>query len=87
MRYNRNEDYFTMWYEDKKSITLTMYRNMQADLECGYNPFGDCIRRQREDIARYEAEIDHSLETFKTMTEEQINHWCFYDLLYRGAIA
>lgn len=86
LRYIKSIDWISLWEMDKKSIIATMYKNMAADLECGYNPLGNCIRQQREQIAAYERDYYNTLEKFKTMTEEQINHWCFYDLKQRGAI-
>lgn len=86
MRYNKNIDWFSLWEMDKKSIITTMYRNMAADLAAGYDLYGKSITQQRQLITQYETEYSNTLETFKTMTEEQINHWCFYDLKQRGAI-
>ena len=86
IRYTKSVDWTSLWELDKKSIICTMYRNMDADLSAGYDPFGNSIRSQREQIAAYEQEYLDTLEKFKTMTEEEINHWCFYDLKKRGAI-
>lgn len=86
LRYVNSIDWTSMWEADKKSVIATMYGNMYADLQAGYNPFGNSIRSQREEIAAYEKDYSDTLEKFKYMTEEQINHWCFYDLKKRGAI-
>lgn len=86
LRYTKSIDWTSLWEMDKKSIISTMYGNMNADLKAGYDPFGKSIRSQREQIAAYEQDYLDTLEKFKYMTEEQINHWCFYDLKKRGAI-
>lgn len=83
-------DYFEMWYEDKMSILETMYRNMNADIECGYNPRGNLILKQLEKIAEYTEEFNSQMEMLKdlslTYTERKIENWCKLDLLERGAI-
>lgn len=86
MRYTKTVDWFTMWKNDKDSIIVTMHNNLTADLNCGYNPTGLSIRSQVEMIDNYVKDYSETLDNFKTMTEEEINHWCFYDLLRRGAI-
>lgn len=86
IRYTKTIDWTSMWINDKKAIIGTMYRNMAADLDCGYNPLGENIRKQRQEIADYEQDYLNTLEIFKSLTEEEINHWCFYDMLKRGAI-
>lgn len=86
LRYDRKIDFFAMWIIDKKAIVATMYRNLQADIDAGYNPIGNCIKRQREEISAYEKDIDNSLELFKSMPETDINKWCFYDMVKRGII-
>lgn len=80
-------EWFEMWFADKQSILETMIRNMAADLDAGYNYFGDCIRRQREEIDRYKRQMDDEIELFKTMDEKQVGRWCYYDMKKRGAIA
>lgn len=76
-----------MWFADKQSILDTMVRNMAADLECGYNYFGDSITRQRQQIAEYKARFDSEMDGFKAMEEKAVERWCYYDMRKRGAIA
>lgn len=42
-------DWFQIWMDDKESIISTMVKNMSADLNAGYNYFGECIKRQRRE--------------------------------------
>ena len=80
--------WFEMWFADKESILETMVRNMAADLDCGYNYFGDCIRRQREEIAAYKEKFDSEVDHLKEMDDEKkVERWCYLDLRKRGAIA
>ena len=83
-KFTNRTDWFEIWYEDKKAMIATMYKNMAADLDVGYDPFGASIIRQRNEIAEYQKEIDDALDTFKTMDDTKINKWCFFDLIKRG---
>lgn len=81
-----SENWFVIWYADKESILNTMVRNMVADLDAGYNYFGNCITNQRKMIKEYKAEFDSQLMSFADMEDSARNKWCYYDLLRRGAI-
>lgn len=78
--------WFDIWFEDMQSIINTMIKNMQADLEAGYNPQGHCIRKQRVDIEEKQRKFDLQVEQFKNMEDARVNRWCYYDLKKRGAI-
>ena len=84
---NMGGEWFEMWFADKQSLMETMVRNMAADLECGYNYFGDSITRQRQQIAEYKAQFDSEVDGFKAMEERAVERWCYYDMKKRGAIA
>ena len=86
VRITDRENWFDIWFEDKKGMISTMVRNMAADLENGYDYFGSCIRFQQEAIMAYQNQFDNEMDTFKTMTDEQVNRWCFYDMKKRGVI-
>ncbi len=79
--------WFDMWYEDKQSMVSTMLKNMQSDIEAGYNPLGGCIRNQHMQIDRYMKEFDYQMEKLADKTEEQAERWCYMDLKRRGAIS
>ena len=78
--------WFTMWYEDKKSIINTMAKNIAADLEAGYNPLGQSITKQRAEMDEYIKIFDAEVELLKEFTPRQAERWCKLDLLKRGAI-
>lgn len=75
-----------MWISDKRSMVETMLRNIAADIAAGYNPVGDCIKRQREELRKYEEQFDRELMALADMTEEKAERWCKYDLIRRGAV-
>lgn len=80
-------DWFQIWMDDKESIISTMVKNMSADLNAGYNYFGECIKRQRREIEKYKADFDRQIMSFADMDDGKRNRWCYYDLLRRGAIS
>lgn len=80
------DDWFELWYKDKKGILDVMVANMVADLNVGYDYFGQSIVNQRNDITDYKRKIDETLDKFKDMDDKAVNRWCFYDLLKRGVI-
>lgn len=83
----QKNNWFEIWFADKQSVIETMIRNMQADLEAGYNPHGASISHQRVEIDAYKAAFASKLEQFANMTEEKVQRYCHYDLLRRGVIA
>ena len=86
VRITDRDDWFDIWFEDKQSMIDIMVSNMTSDLENGYDYFGKSITDQRQMIDEYKQEFDRIMEMFKTMTEKEVNRWCFYDLKKRGAI-
>lgn len=85
-RVTDSKEWFDMWFEDKKSIISIMYSNMASDLAAGYDYFGKSIQHQKQEIAKYEAEFERQLDKFKSMSDDEVNRWCFYDMKKRGAI-
>lgn len=85
-RVSDRNDWFELWFSDKQCMVETMVKNMQADLNAGYDYFGNSIRKQMKQIDEYKAEFDKQLDEFKTMEEKEVNRWCFYDMKKRGAI-
>ena len=85
-RISDSDRWFDMWQDDRECMLSTMIRNMAADLNAGYDYFGRCITNQRKEIEDYKKETESAFDLFKSMTEEQVNRWCFYDLKKRGVI-
>ena len=86
-RYSSAIDYLEIYTADRDSMLYTMVKNMQADLEAGYDYFGQSITRQRAQIDDFKRRFDSVLDMFKGMTEENVNRWCFYELKKLGASA
>lgn len=86
IRYDKDINWFEMWFSDRKEISRIMRENMQSDLKAGYDSDGISIKRQQVMIYDYDRETDRQLDAFKFMDEEKINHWCFYDMIKRGVI-
>lgn len=85
-RVTDSKEWFDMWFEDKKSIISIMYSNMASDLAAGYDYFGKSIQDQKAEIQRYEDEFERQMDKFKSMSDDEVNRWCFYDMKKRGAI-
>lgn len=86
MGYRKAVDWFAMWFEDKQGMLATMHRNMASDIECGYNPNGQCIKRQLEGIRQYSELMDRQMLALHAMEEFRANKWCYYDMVKRGVI-
>ena len=85
-RITDRNDWLEIWFEDKNSIIDAMVRNMAADLNAGYDYFGQSIKMQRHEIARYKKQMDLEIDKFKDMDEKAVMRWCYYDMKKRGAI-
>lgn len=86
MKFTDLPDWFTVWFSDKRSLLATMVRNLSADLDAGRDYFGDSATRQREEIEACQKQFESELDGFNGMSPEEISHWCYRDLLRRGAI-
>ena len=80
-------DWFELWFCDKQCMINCMIRNMQADLDAGYDYFGNSIVKQRQEIETYKAEFDAQMLKFVDMTDEKVQRWCYYDMKKRGVIS
>lgn len=82
--YDKTTDYVTMWSQDKRAIIATMHRNLTSDLNAGYNPIGDCVRKQQQAITAYTA--NYEVELMALANKSNPNYWCYLDMVRRGAI-
>ena len=83
---DRKGEWFEIWQDDKESVIDTMIRNMRSDLDNGYNYFGNSIQKQMRDIENYKKQFDSEMDKFKSMSDDEVDRWCFYDLKKRGSI-
>ena len=86
VRLRDRDDWFDLWLSDKKNMVNTMFRNIAADLDAGYDPMGESIKRARRELRAYEARFEMELDAFKGMSDNDVNRWCYYDMVKRGAI-
>ena len=86
--YDKSVNWFDIWVADWQSMTETIRRNMQADLNAGYDPNGATIIKYRAQIVTRDEFYALKLRDFGMMeSDEKINRWCYFDLKARGAIA
>ena len=86
IRVTDSDNWFEIWFADKEAMVSTMVSNMAADLDAGYDYFGNTIKSERAAIEAYKAQFDAEVDAFKAMDETQVNRWCFYDMKKRGVI-
>lgn len=84
MGYIKENDYVSMWINDKQSIISTMIQNMNDDINAGYNPTGNIIKRELEEISAYREKYD--AEILALADRKNPNYWCYLDMVHRGAI-
>lgn len=77
---------FELWFADKKAMLAIMHSNLAADLNCGYDYMGKSVQAQLATIDRYRAELNETMDSFGKMTESEIDHYCYYDMIKRGVI-
>ena len=79
--------WFEMWKSDRLSIIETMLKNVHADLECGYNYFGNCIQNQLKSIKAFQDEFNATLDMFTEFNDDsKIERYCYHDLIKHGVI-
>lgn len=79
-------DWFEIWCEDKQNILNTMARNMAADLEAGYDFFGNSIQRQIKEMEAYRDAFNAEMDKIAEMEPSRVNHYCYVKLKKAGAI-
>lgn len=82
--YIKETDYVEMWISDKQSIISIMISNMNDDINAGYNPTGNIIKRELEEISAYREKYD--AEILALADRKNPNYWCYLDMVRRGAI-
>ena len=86
MRFDKNMDYFEIWDQDIKALIHTTYKNIAADLACGYDPLGRSIQSDRAFIMQLEKRYSDTLERFKNDPAIDVQKYCYYDLKQHGVI-
>lgn len=80
------DDWFDVWYSDKRSILIMMYENLASDLRAGYKVEGNSVKKQQAEIKDYVEEFNACLEWTLDTKPNYLNRWCYNDLIKRGAI-
>lgn len=86
IKYTCFGSWLEMWEADKRSVLNAMSRNMADDLKVGYDFSSHMIKKQLSEIESYEKGINDTYDLFKTMSDEEVERYCFYDLKKRGVI-
>ena len=79
--------YFALWCEDKRSLQATRIRNIMADIDAGYSPFGNSIVQQLKELKKVQKDYVETFKWFSGMNVREIDEWCHQDLVKRGAIS
>lgn len=79
-------NWIEIWCDDYTSLIDCAIRNMQSDLECGYDPNGFSIWQSKSAIAELRERYENGLNRIAEMEEKAAQRWCYYDLKKRGAI-
>lgn len=85
MAYN-GIDWVGMLLDDIDSIENCMRRNMQSDIEAGYNPAGLAIRREIEELNDYIEYKNNTIIKIRDMDENKAQRWAYWELVRKGAI-
>lgn len=86
IKYMGYDSWFECWYKDCQEILLCMHRNMASDLDNGYNPLGNAIQREKQDISNYEKYISDFMTSLETLDDKASEKRCYHELLRKGAI-
>ena len=79
-------DWFEIFCEDKQNILNTMARNMAADLNAGYDFFGNSIQKQIKEMEEYRKAYHSELDKIAEMEPSKVQHYCYVKLKKAGAI-
>ena len=79
-------NWYTLWYDDKKSMLATMAQNMAADITAGYDILGNSIRKQLLDMLLYADRFKEEVDILSRASDKDAQNWCRRDLKRRGVI-
>lgn len=81
-------NWFEIWCDDWESLIYTQSRNVQAELDAGYKWSSRHVQHEVEILNEFDSKYRNQLAKFAEMEEQgrNVNKWCYYDLLRRGAI-
>ena len=79
-------EWIFMWNDDKRSVVATMYRNLTADIEAGYDLFGYSVRQAQAAITTYVAKWERQITELARLDTDAKGRKCFEWLRDCGAI-
>lgn len=79
-------DWKTLWLDDRRCILACMCANLESDLSVGYNPVGDSVRMQIEEIAAYRTQTEQVVREWRFKSDDYVQKWCYRDLKKKGVI-
>ena len=79
-------DWLEVWIDDWESLIETQNRNIQSELQAGFKWTGQHVQHEVKILKEFDSKYRDGLEKFKYMDEREVQRWCYFDLLKRGAI-
>ena len=80
-------DWFEIWCEDWEGLITTQSLNIKAELDAGWKWKSDRVQHEVNVLNQFQNTYRLQLGRFAEMEEKQVQRWCYYDLLRRGAIS
>ncbi len=80
-------DWFDVWCADWEGLIETQARNIQSEIEAGWKYKSARVQNEIRILNEFNGEYKMNLGRFGGMTDEEVNRYCYYDLLRRGAIS
>ena len=79
-------EWIEIWESDKRSTLATMYRNLTADTEAGYCPWGYSMRLMHYQIIEFTARWEREMIELSRLDTVAKGRKCFEWLRESGAI-
>lgn len=79
-------EWIEMWNGSKRSTVASMYRNLTADIEAGYDLFGYSVRQAQAAITTYVAEWERQITELARLDTVSKGRKCFEWLKKSGDI-
>ena len=73
-------DWFLLWNEDSCIDIETMAQSYNHEYEL------NCREQLRKDLKIANTKYEETLDLFKTMSDEEVNRWCYYESIKKGWI-
>lgn len=81
------KDWFDVWCADWEGLIETQARNVQSEIDAGWKYKSDRVQNELRILNKFNGEYRRQLGRFASMEDKEVNRFCYYDLLRRGAIS